>query len=276
MWRNEFMSDETKPKGFDMVKPYLGFIDTNVLFKKPVSCLCAISSLLIPVYFLIQIFQYEIFESRSPGLITASLLLLLVLVFAGVFGSLIWWHRRIIRDEGPKAYNNFRRFVQTLGEWTATVFAIVVFFGVLIVMICAGNEYYYISGLIPLPIPAIDVSIALFGLVGGFLIIIATKILLFLLDPVIWLVKQIWILFKRIVLYFYRCVIKVHGTIEQNTPVWVGVTWLISVLVVVCGLILCFRVFRYSSGIFIGAVITVALGLAYMGFLVIKRRSHDI
>jgi len=269
------MSDEKKPGVFDLVKPYLSFIDTNVLFKKPVSCLFAISSLLIPVYFLIQSIQYGIFESGSAKLIVACVLLLLVLIFAGVFGSLIWWHRRIIRDEGPKMYNNFRRFMQTLGEWTATIFAIVVFFGVLIVMIFAGDEYYYITSVIPLPIPAIDVSIALFGLVGGFLIIIATKIFLFLLDPIIWLVKQIGILIKRIVLYCYRCVIKVHGTIEQNTPVWIGVTWLVSILVVICGLVLCFKVFGYSSGVFIGAVLTVALGLAYMGFLVIKRKSHE-
>ena len=252
-----------------MVNQYLWFIDTNVLFKKPVSCLFAIVSLCIPVYFLIQIIQLGIFKSEMPNLIVGCILLLIVLIFAGLFGSLIWWYRRLVRDEGPKMYSNFRRFIQTLGEWSATTFAIVVFFGVLIIMIFAG-EYSY---LVPLPFPAIDAIIAVLGLVGGFVIIIATKILLFLLDPIIWLIKQIWILIKRIVMYFYRCVVKVSGTVEQHTPIWLGITWLLSVLVVLCGIALCFRAFNSAS--VISAVVAMALGLGYMGFLVIKRKNLD-
>ena len=270
------MSDHEKPKLTGWVKSYLGFVDTNVLFKKPVSCLFAISSLLIPVYFLFQIIQSGVFKSKSGEIIAASLLFLAVLICAGIFGSLIWWYRRIIRDEGPKPYLNFRRFVQTLGEWTATFFAIAVFFGVLIVVIFGYRAERTIANLIPLPVPGLDLTMALAGPVIGFLIIIATKILLFLLDPVIWLVKQIWRLFVRIVLYFYRCVIKMHGLFEQNMPVWIGVNWLFAILVLVCGLVLCFKLFiNPGRDIFLGAVITVALGLAFMGFLVIKRKNYD-
>ena len=266
------MSDQTKQSPFDLVKRYLVFIDTNVLFKKPVSCLFAIASLCIPVYFLLQAIHFEIFKSESARLIIACLLLLVVLIFAGIFGFLIWWHRRLIRDEGPKMYNNFRRFIQTLGEWAATLFAIVVFFGVLIIIIFAGDEYYMLTSI--LPIPAIGPTIAVFGLVGGFLIIIATKILLFLLDPLIWLIKQIWILIKRMVLYFYRCVVKVSGTVEQHTPIWLGITWLLSVFVVLSGIALCFRAFNSAS--VISAVFAMALGLGYMGFLVIKRKNLNL
>jgi hypothetical protein len=270
------MSDQQKPNVHGFAKSYLGFIDTNVLFKKPISCLFAIVSLLIPVYFLFQIIQFEIFKSNSGEIIGAAILFLLVLICAGIFGALIWWHRRIIRDEGPKPYLNFRRFVQTLGEWIATIFAIVVFFGVIILMIFGRNAIYSIVSLIPLPVPPLDLTMALAGPVIGFVIIIAMKIMLFLLDPVIWLVKQIWRLFVRIVLYFYRFVVKVHGLFEQNAPVWIGVNWLIAIVVVACGLILCTRLFTDPGrDIFLGAVITVALGLGLMAFLVVKRKNYD-
>jgi len=272
------MSDEKVKTGTGLVKSYLNFLDTNVLFKKPVSCLFAIISLLIPVFFLFQIIQYRVFNSDSGQIITASILILIVLIFTGIFGALIWWYRRISRDEGHGWYPNFRRFIQTLGEWTATVFAIIVFFGVIIARIVAGDDYYNVVRMLSLPLPSTDVTIALFGLVGGFLIIIATKIFLFLLDPIVWLIKQIWYLIVRIVKYFYRCVIKIHGVFEQNATVWIGVHWLISVLVVSTGLFLCYMLFSspYGSfGLAITAAIIVALGLVYMGFLVTKRKNIE-
>ena len=269
------MSDQEKPKGQGLVRPYLGFIDTSVLFKKPISCFFALIGLLIPVYFLIQIIQYRILESGYVKLIAASILILAVLVFAGLFGFFIWWHRRITRDEGPKWYPNFRRFIQTLGEWTGTLFAIIVFGCVLILLLLLRDEYRMIIGMLPVPFYDLNFTVALYGPIVGFLIIIATKIFLFLLDPVIWLVKQIWKLFVRIVLYFYRCIIKVHGVVEQNTPVWFGVIWLISVAVVAVGLVLCHALLRRPVPfLFLGGVFTVALGLGFMAFLVIKRKNY--
>jgi hypothetical protein len=209
-------------------------------------------------------------------LIIAAVLFLLIVAFAGVFGSLIWWHRRIIRDEGPKLYNNFRRFIQTLGEWTATVFAIIVFLGVLVGMIIAGDEFNMILSGLPLPALGLGIGTAFAGLIGGFMIIIATKIFLFLLDPIIWLIKQVWSLLVRVVLYCYRCIIKVFGIFEQDAPVWIGVNWLIAVLVVALGLVLGARLRSYPSmPIFLGAAFAIALGFAYMGFLVIKRKNYD-
>ena len=110
-----------------VTKMYLGFIDTNVLFKKPVSCLLAIVSLLTPVFFLIQILQFGLFKSGHAELIFASILLLAILAFAGITGTLIWWHRRIVRDEEPTLYRIFRRFIQTFTEWCATTIAFIVF-----------------------------------------------------------------------------------------------------------------------------------------------------
>ena len=270
------MSEQENTKNLGLVRSYLKFVDTNVIFKKPVSCLYAISSLLIPVYFLIQVIQFEIFKSEVAVLIVGSILLLLVLFFAGIFGSLIWWHRRIIRDEGPKWYDNFRRFIQTLGEWTATVFAIIVFFGVLIIMIIAGEYVSLFAALSPIPIPGLDASLALAGPLIGFIIIIVTKIILFLLDPIIWLIRKIWALIVRVALYAYRCILKIFGIFEENAPVWIGVNWLIAVLVVCVGLILALRLRSFPNmPIFLGAAFALALGLAYMGFLVILRKKYE-
>ena len=261
--------EENKSKGEGIVKPYLGFIDTNVLFKKPVSCLFAIISLLVPVFFLVQFIQYFEYFKDEGKIIVASILLLLVLGFAGIFGAFIWWHRRINRDEGPKVYDNFRRFIQTIGECTGTTVAIVAFGGVLILMTLLKDTYYMITGLFPIPIPPLDLTHAFIGPIIGFLIIIGTKILLFLLDPLIWLIKQIWKLFVRIVLYCYRCVLNYHGTIERNLPIWTGVTWLFACLAVFVCIGLCFILKNWASAIALVA------SLAFLGFIVYKRKHDD-
>jgi len=265
------MSDQQDtPKGQGIVKPYLGFIDTNVLFKKPISCLFAIVSLLIPVYVLSLFIQYGIFGANEAKYIIAGILILVVLLFAGIFGALIWWHRRIIRDEGGhKWYGNFRRFMQTIGEWLGTFIAISVFGCVIVLMIFLSDEYYMITEILPLPIYQVDIVAALYGPIAGFLIIIVTKILLFLLDPVIWLIKQIWKLFVRIVLFVYRCVINLCGVVEKNTPFWVGVTWLLAFTAIAVSLVLCFI---YGS---IYAAIALAVSFGFMGYLLYKRKNYD-
>jgi len=262
------MSEEQN-KGQSLVKKYLTFIDTNILFKKPISCLFAILSLLLPLSVLGLFIQSGIFQSKAGNYIAASVIILIILVFAGVFGALIWWHRRIKADDGPNAYPNFRRFIQTFGEWLGTVFAISVFGAVLVLLIFVSEDYYMIARSLPFPIPGITIATAFYGPVGGFIIIIVTKILLFLLDPVIWLVKQIWGLIKRIVLYFYRFTISFFGIVEKNTPFWVGATWVLAVGVIITTLVLCFK---YGG---IAMTAGLAAALAFMGYLMYKRK-HDV
>jgi hypothetical protein len=263
------MSDGSTSKGRGIVKPYLGFIDTSVLFKKPISCLIAILSLLSPVFILNFLVRSGVFESEDGKLIGVSILLVVIFLFSGIFGALIWWHRRINKDNGTRWYDNFRCFIQTLGEYTGTVFAINVFFSVIAFLIVLGEEVAYITNILPVPVPQPDFSHALTGPVAGFLIILATRIFLFLLEPVIWLIGRIWSLFTKIVLYYYRCIIKLHGVIEQNTPVWIGFVWLISLATVISGLVLLFK------NIIWGGAISLTLGLVLTGFLVIKRKQYD-
>ena len=262
------MSEEQN-KGQGLVKQYLKFIDTNILFKKPVSCLFAVLSLLLPLFVLGLIIQSDIFGSKDGKYIAAGILILIILCFAGIFGALIWWHRRINRDDGPNPYPNFRRFIQTAGEWLGTILAISVFGTVLVLLIFIPKDYYRIAGALPFPIPGINIASAFYGPVGGFIIIIITKIILFLLDPVILLIKRIWGLIKRIVLYCYRFIINFFGTVEKNTPFWIGATWVLAVGVIIATLVLCF----VSEGI--GVIIGLAAALAFMCYLIFKRK-HDV
>ena len=62
---------QEKPKGQGIVKPYLSFIDTNVLFKKPVSCLLAIISLLLPIAALSLFLSSGVFRMGEAKYIAA-------------------------------------------------------------------------------------------------------------------------------------------------------------------------------------------------------------
>ena len=253
-----------------LVKSYLGFIDTNVLFKKPVSCLFAILSLLLPIYVLSQFIQFRIFEIGEAKYIAACILVLLILAFAGVFGAFIWWFRRIVRNEGPEWYINLRRFIQTAGEWLGTIVAISVFGVILVLVIFLSEEYHMIVRTLPFPIPDVNIVTAFYGLIAGFVIIIATKIFLFLLDPLIWLLKQIWNLIKRFVLFCCRCIVSFSGTIEKNTPFWIGVTWILAGAAIVTCLVMCFTFRNLPS------VIALAASLGFMGYLMFKRKHYDV
>ena len=261
---------EYKANEQGLVKPYLHFLDTNVLFRKPVSCLAAIVSLLIPIFTLSQFIRFGVFESNEVKLVFAAILIIVILAFAGIFGAFIWWHRRITRDEGPKWYDNFRRFIKTSGEWLGTFFAISVFGIIIVLMIFLSESYQYVTDFLPFQVPSINIAVAFLGPIGGFLIIIATKILLFLLDPIIWFIKQIWFFIKWIVVYCYRFIISFLKTFEKNTSFWVGITWILAVAVIIATLTLCFKV----GGI--APVIGLAAALAFMGYLLFKRKHYDI
>jgi len=264
MTEQEYKSNEQ-----GIVKPYLYFLDTNVLFRKPVSCLAAVVSLLIPVFVLSLFIRFNIFESNEIKLVFAAIIIIAILVFAGVFGALIWWYRRITRDEGPKWYDNIRRFIQTTGEWLGTFTAISIFGIIIVLMIFLSESYQYVTDFLPFPVPSLNIAVAFCGPVGGFLIIIATKILLFLLDPIVWLIKQIWYFIKWIVVYCYRFIVSFLKTVEKNTSFWVGITWILAAAVIIATLILCFK-FRG-----IAPVIGLAAALAFMGYLLFKRKHYD-
>ena len=255
------------------VKSFLCFLDNNVLFKKPLSCLFALISLLIPLAALVWVIQSEIFSlvAGSAEVIFSGLLILVVLVGAGIFGFLIWWHRRIVRDESGY-YNNFKCFIRTLSEWLGVLIAIIGCAVTIILLLLFRDFFYLLSAVLPQRFLAANFLTVIIGPVTGFLIIIVTKILLFLLDLLVWLLSRIWGLFVRLVMYAYRCVLNISGVAEKHSSILNGVVWLLAAAVVIIGLVMCFR---YTS-FFLNGVITLALGLGFMVFLfVIRRRLND-
>ena len=273
------MSDTDKSRGHGIVGSYLKFLDKNILFKKPISCFYALFSMLIPLAFLFLIIRYRDFIFENTRLFLACILTLAVLSIAGIFGALIWWHRRINNDEGPKCHVNLRRFIQTLGEWTGTLFAIIVFGCICVILLVLTDAYDYISLLMvlfPIPLPEISIYLAIYGLIGGFFIMIATKVILFLYDLLIWLGSRLWRLLVRIVQYYYRCIIKIHRTLELNTSVWIGVVWLFAAVAVFIGLILCFKLVGTDFRAYLLGLIPLGLGLGFMAFLVINRKNYDM
>ena len=279
------MSGIKKPKGQGIVGSYLDFIDSSALFKKPISCFFFIVSLLIPLAFLHSIIQNKDTLIENTRLFFACILILMVLIIAGVFGALIWWRRCISSYDGPKFHVNLRRFIQTLGEWTGTLFAIIVFGCVTVILLILKNEINEIRSIaasntifnmFPIPVPVIDIFLPLYGIIGGFLIIIATKIFLFLYDLFVHLISGVWKLLVRIVLYYYRCTVKIHRTIEQNTSVWIGLVWLFSAAVVISGLILCYKLIGQDFRAYLLGILSLALGLGLMAFLVAKRKNYNV
>ncbi|MCL2094130.1 MAG: hypothetical protein FWH12_08055 [Treponema sp.] len=259
------------------MKSYLVFLDRSVLFKKPISCFYALASLILPFSFLGYIIQWREAIMSVTILFIASVCAFLVLLAAGLSGALIWWHRRISRDEGQRFYPNLRRFIQTLGEWAGTVFAITVF-GMSIVYLLFVRDHYTLSLpliSLPVPIPFTVMNLGFGGPIFGFLLIIATKIFLFILDLLVKLLGSIWKLLLRIVLYYYRCVVKIHRTIEVNTQIWAGVLWIISAVVVGFGIYVTYRLMGSPFNILLAGLVPLALGLGFMAFLAAKRRNPE-
>jgi len=71
----------------------------------------------------------------------------------------------------------FSHFIQTLGEWFGTLFAIVGFAGLLISMILLGNDAYWFLKLIGLRFPVLGWTGIFLLPIIGYLIVILTRFL---------------------------------------------------------------------------------------------------
>ena len=258
-----------------MVRAYLHFLDHNVLLKKPISCLYALLSLSLPFGGLYLLIQFSELLFNNGRMLFGAILIFLILLLAGCLGALIWWHRRLARNTGASLYLSFRSFILTLGEWTGTLTAILGFGFILIFALIFNEGISLISTIYPIPISGLQFYYAFGALVLGFLIILGTRILIFIIDLLAKLLKSIWTLLLRIILYYYRCIVKIHRTIELNTSVWIGVVWLFSAVTVVFGLVLSYRLLGSSLGTYLLGLIPLFLGLGFMAFLVMTRKKHD-
>ena len=170
-------------KFFTFIKPYLSFIDQGHFFRRPFSWLyglLAIFNLIFPLYIL---FSKTIVFRASFKVVLAFLLVWVVLAFAGWIGFQIWWDRmmKLVVDSSTGdefvATPIFSHFIQTLGEWFGTLFAIVGFAGLLISMILLGNDAYWFLKLIGLRFPVLGWTGIFLLPIIGYLIVILTRFL---------------------------------------------------------------------------------------------------
>ena len=146
------------------IEPYLSYIDSGKLYRKPFSwlyILCAVFNAILPFYVLYKVIDSGIFKYAEGGgaakLFFAFALIWLVLCVACWFGFQIWWNRKdkvlLTSDEGSEfpATPVISHFIQTFGEWLGTYIAVigfgVSFFGTLFL----GSDAYQLSRAMDLP-----------------------------------------------------------------------------------------------------------------------------
>jgi hypothetical protein len=147
-------------KFFTFIKPYLLFIDSGKLYRKPFCWLyIAIGTinLVFPLYVLYNAIDSRIF-SANANVVFMFLFIWFVICAAGWISFQIWWDRKdkVLKtttegDDFP-ATPVISHFIQTLGEWFGIWYAIVGFFSTLFSIIFLGEGYGgYIFGELGLP-----------------------------------------------------------------------------------------------------------------------------
>jgi len=148
-------------KLLNFINPYLSFIDSGKLYRKPFSwlyVLCAGINVIIPFYVLIKVIDSGIFKHAEGKYIVAFLLVWLVLCVACWVGFQIWWNRKdkVLQtsDEGSEfpVTPVISHLFQTFGEWLGTYIAILGFGISLFGSIMLGSDAHYLAYSMDLPI----------------------------------------------------------------------------------------------------------------------------
>jgi hypothetical protein len=168
---------------FTFIKPYLSFIDNGKLYRKPFSWLyvvLAVANLLFPFYVLYSVIDLGIFNMGAKFII-AFIFVWLVLLFAAWISFQLWWDRKDKVLETVEENAEFpatpviSHFIQTLGEWFGTWFAIVGAGFALFATIFLGSEAGYLASGLHLPIGHGIVFIVI-APIYGFLIIVFSRL----------------------------------------------------------------------------------------------------
>lgn len=172
-------------KFFTFIRPYLDFIDSGKLFRKPFGwlyTLLALVNLFIPFLVLYQAIDNRIF--RAPAkYIFVFIIVWLVIAFVCWIGFQLWWDRKdkvnltSSEDDDFIATPVFSHFLQTMGEWLGTFVGVVGFIFTLLATIFLGRDAYALSR--QLGFGRMDMGIIAIILmpIYGFLIIVVTRFL---------------------------------------------------------------------------------------------------
>jgi hypothetical protein len=170
---------------FTFARPYLDWIDSGHLFRKPFAwlyTLYAVIFILIPIFSLIGAIAGSIFDMPAKTIV-GFLLIWLVICLASWICFQIWWDRRQkvlgTSSEGDDfvATPVFSHYIQTLGETIGTWIAIVGFFGSLVSAILLGSDAQYIAYKLGLNFGGFGLASMIISPIIGFLIIVFTRFL---------------------------------------------------------------------------------------------------
>ncbi|MEX1190919.1 MAG: hypothetical protein WEA99_03030 [Brumimicrobium sp.] len=170
-------------KFFSFIKPYLSFIDSGNMYRKPFSwlyTLLAILNLLFPIFILYEAIDGRIFESPAK-IVVVFILLWIVIAFAGWLSFQLWWDRKSkvlassTSDDEFSATPVFSHFIQTYGEWFGTWLGIVGFTFALLSTIFLGNEGGYMARNLGLGFVNTSVAGIFLMPIFGFLIIVVSR-----------------------------------------------------------------------------------------------------
>jgi len=172
-------------KLLNFIDPYLSYIDSGKLYRKPFSwfyILWALFNAVLPFYVLYKAIDSGIFKYAQAKFIFAFVLIWLVILAACWVGFQIWWNRKDKVLETSQDGSEFpatpviSHFFQTFGEWLGTIIAITGFGSSLIATVFLGNDAGSLSYTMGLPFNPGVVGIISFPILG-FVIIIAMRFL---------------------------------------------------------------------------------------------------
>jgi hypothetical protein len=135
-------------KIFSFIAPFLSFIDSGKLFRKPFSWLyiaLAALNVVLPFWILYKAIDSSIFDYGAK-FVFAFLFIWIVTLAASWVGFQIWWNRRTKVLESSSEGSEFpatpviAHFIQTIGEWLGSWVAIVGFGFSLFSWIFLGEE----------------------------------------------------------------------------------------------------------------------------------------
>jgi hypothetical protein len=173
----------TDNKFFNFMDPFLAFIDSGELFRKPFRWLylfIAAINVLLPFYLLFVALKNNVFQ--LPGkFIFAFGALWIVIAFAGWISFQIWWNRssKVANVASPGedfvATPVFSHFIQTFGEWAGVWVGIVGFISAIIAVALLGDEARMMSQMPGMGFLGAGVSAIFLMPLYGFLIIVFSR-----------------------------------------------------------------------------------------------------
>lgn len=170
---------------FDFIKPYLKFIDSGDLFRKPFSWLYAsfgVINLFFPIYVFYTAYNNQIFDYNTQ-FVTAFLIILIIICFASWVSFQLFWDRKnnvnetSIEGDEFIATPVFSHFIQTIGEWFGTWIGIVGFSIALIATLILGDQADFVSYQFGIPFIKVGFTFVILMPIYGFLIIVVTRFL---------------------------------------------------------------------------------------------------